>query len=80
MPLRHEPLLADLDLDTRVMLSEVYLEACRALDTPSKTVKQLDELRTELGDRIVRLALAGERDPSVIKRTALEAVRGVSLS
>lgn len=35
MPLRHEPLIAELELETRMMLSQVYLEACRELDTPS---------------------------------------------
>lgn len=74
MPLRHEPLLADMDLDTRVMLSQVYLEACRDLDTPSKTLATLDQLRAKLGDIIVRLAVAGERNPTVIKAMALEAL------
>ena len=61
----HEPLLADLDLETRVMLSQVYLEACRELDTPSKSIKQLDKLRSEIGNRVIQSALAGERDPAV---------------
>lgn len=75
MPLRHEPLIADLDLETRVMLSQVYLEACRELDTPSKSIKQLDALRTEIGNRIVQLALAGERDPAIMKARALHSIQ-----
>ena len=79
MPLRHEPLIADLDLETRVMLSQVYLEACRELDTPSKSIKQLDKLRTEIADRIIHLAIAGERNPQNLKRLALMSVQsGVS--
>lgn len=75
MPLRHEPLIANLDLETRVMLSQVYLEACRELDTPSKSIKQLDALRTEIGNRIIQLVIAGERDPAILKTQALMSVQ-----
>ena len=75
MPLRHEPQLADVDLDTRILLSQVYVEACRELDTPSMSTAALDKLRNELGNRLVQLALAGERDPGILKVKALEELR-----
>lgn len=80
MPLRHYPLLADLDLETRAMLSQVYLEACRDLEKPSLNLVTLDNIRAKLGDIIIRLALSGERNPTVIKAKALEALERAQIA
>ena len=75
MPLSHSKFLNQLDLDTQAMVSDAYLESCSDLDDPNRSLAQLDELRKLLGDEMIKLAVAGERDPEMIKSIAVATVK-----